>query len=136
RAGKFFNKLARSGSSHEREVDAAQGYVCRVINMPLIEQTRVTRISKRLEGSKDKTEFWMPALPWRCIDYLNMNGCEQEGLYRIPGSGREVKQWQMRFDQEYDIDLFSDPDLYDINTITSLFKAWLRDLPDEVFPKP
>lgn len=82
-----------------------------------------------------------------------MNGCEQEGLYRIPGSGREVKQWQMRFDQgtfllaprrwqrlltdsEHDIDLFSDPDLYDINTITSLFKAWLRDLPDEIFPKP
>lgn len=31
--------------------------------------------------------------------YLNMNGCEQEGLYRIPGSGREVKQWQMRFDR-------------------------------------
>jgi hypothetical protein len=34
-----------------------------------------------------------------------------------------------------DIDLFEVPDLYDINTIGSLFKAWLRELPDELFPK-
>lgn len=27
-----------------------------------------------------------------------MNGCEEEGLYRIPGSGRDVKHWQRRFD--------------------------------------
>ena len=36
---------------------------------------------------------------------------------------------------ELDIDLFEEPDLYDINTIGSLFKAWLRELPDELFPK-
>jgi len=36
--------------------------------LPLVEQTRKTRIAKRLEDSKDKTEFWMPALPWRCIE--------------------------------------------------------------------
>ena len=40
----------------------------RVLNLPLVEQTRITRIAKRLEDSKDKTEFWMPALPWRCIE--------------------------------------------------------------------
>lgn len=27
------------------------------------------------------------------------------------------------------------PNLYDINTIGSMFKAWLRELPDELFPK-
>ena len=61
--------------------------------------------------------------------------CEQEGLYRVPGSGREVKFWQRRFDTEYDINLFDEPELYDVNTIASMFKAWLRDLPDELFPK-
>lgn len=67
--------------------------------------------------------------------YLNMNGCEEEGLYRIPGSGKEVKHWQRRFDSELDINLFEEPDLHDINTIGSMFKAWLRDLPDEILPK-
>lgn len=36
---------------------------------------------------------------------------------------------------EFDVDLFEESDLYDINTIGSLFKAWLRELPDELFPK-
>ncbi|KAL9597406.1 MAG: hypothetical protein Q9219_005159 [cf. Caloplaca sp. 3 TL-2023] len=36
---------------------------------------------------------------------------------------------------ELDIDLFNEADLYDINIIGSLFKAWLRDLPSEILPK-
>ncbi|KAI9892843.1 MAG: hypothetical protein M1814_001002 [Vezdaea aestivalis] len=136
KAGKgILTKFTRSSSSGEREGIADEVYVCRVINKPLIEQTRMTRISKRLEDSKDKTEFWMPALPWRCIDYLNSKGCDAEGLYRIPGSNARVKEWQRRFDHELDIDLFEEPELYDINIIGSMFKAWLRDLPDEILPK-
>jgi hypothetical protein len=34
-----------------------------------------------------------------------------------------------------DIDLLAEDELYDVNTISSMFKAWLRDMPDEVFPK-
>ncbi|KAI9756503.1 MAG: Rhodanese- sulfurtransferase [Chaenotheca gracillima] len=153
KAGKgIFGKLTRSGSSGEKEIVSDENYVCHVITLPLVEQTRRTRIGKRLEHSKDKTEFWMPALPWRCIDYLNYKGCEEEGLYRIPGSGPRVKEWQRRFDTgkfcaenylilianeclELDINLFDAPDLYDINIIGSMFKAWLRELPDEIFPK-
>jgi hypothetical protein len=36
---------------------------------------------------------------------------------------------------EYDIDLFAQDDLYDINIIGSMLKAWLRELPDELLPK-
>lgn len=36
---------------------------------------------------------------------------------------------------EYDIDLFAQADLYDINIVGSMLKAWLRELPDELFPK-
>ncbi|EPS25887.1 hypothetical protein PDE_00823 [Penicillium oxalicum 114-2] len=136
KAGKgFFGKITRSGSTNERELINDDNYVCSVINLPLIEQARKTRIAKKLDGCRDKTEFWMPALPYRCIDYLNFKGCEEEGLYRVPGSGREVKHWQRRFDSELDVSLFDVPDLYDINTVGSLFKAWLRELPDELFPK-
>jgi hypothetical protein len=74
-------------------------YEISVINLPLVAQTRKTRISKRLEESRDKTEFWMPALPWRAIDYLNYKGCEVEGLYRVPGSGPQIKKYQRKFDE-------------------------------------
>lgn len=60
-------KIGRSSSSHEREVPDNE-YVLKVINLPLVEQTRITRISKDLGNCRDKTEYWMPSLPWRCIE--------------------------------------------------------------------
>lgn len=66
----IFGKLGRSSSNHEkdRQQIPQEPYQFKVIHLPLVEQTRITRISSRLENSKDKTEFWMPALPWRCIE--------------------------------------------------------------------
>ncbi|KAI1381977.1 hypothetical protein F4677DRAFT_11386 [Hypoxylon crocopeplum] len=132
----LFGRSGRSASTSDRDMGVDdEHYVLKVINLPLIEQTRLTRISKRLEDSRDKTEFWMPAFPWRAIDYLNLKGTDVEGLYRVPGSGPQIKKWQRKFDEEYDVDLFAQDDLYDINIIGSMFKAWLRELPDELFPK-
>lgn len=72
KAGKgFFGKITRSGSTNERELITDDNYVCSVINLPLIEQSRRTRIAKRLEDCRDKTEFWMPALPYRCVEYVS-----------------------------------------------------------------
>jgi hypothetical protein len=68
-----FGKLGRSSSNHESQTPITnEPYVCKIIHKPLIEQTRLTRISTRLEQSRDKTEFWMPALPWRCIEYVSL----------------------------------------------------------------
>ncbi|KAJ4268237.1 hypothetical protein NW762_002299 [Fusarium torreyae] len=131
---RFFNKSGRGGREDKDALDD-EHYQLKVINLPLVEQTRLTRISKRLEDSRDKTEFWMPAFPWRAIDYLNYKGCEVEGLYRVPGSGPQIKKWQRKFDEQYDVNLFNERDLYDINIIGSMLKAWLRELPDELFPK-
>jgi hypothetical protein len=149
----FFGRSTRTLPTEKEPVVDDEHYVLKVINLPLVEQTRLTRISKRLEQSRDKTEFWMPAFPWRAIDYLNYKGCDVEGLYRVPGSGPQVKKWQRRFDERkypvtirkgataanrrvgYDVNLFDEDDLYDINIIGSMLKAWLRELPDELFPK-
>jgi len=98
--GGLFGKGSRSGSTNERDpIVDDEHYVLKVINLPLLEQARLTRISKRLEDSRDKTEFWMPAFPWRAIDYLNYKGCDVEGLYRVPGSGPQIKKWQRKFDE-------------------------------------
>lgn len=71
KASKFLVKISRSGSSNSKERVDDAAYILQVIRLPLVEQTRRTRIAKRLEDSKDKTEFWMPALPWRCIEYVS-----------------------------------------------------------------
>ena len=96
----LFGNSGRGHTYAEREptIDD-EHYVLKVINLPLVEQTRRTRISKKLEDSRDKTEFWMPAFPWRAIDYLNYKGSDVEGLYRVPGSGPQIKRWQRKFDE-------------------------------------
>jgi hypothetical protein len=63
--GRFFR---HRNSSNTAPPPDFTNYEVKVINQPLVQQTRLTRIAKRLEDSKDKTEFWMPALPWRCIE--------------------------------------------------------------------
>ncbi len=103
-AGMLSNRFFGSSSRHEappvRELTVDdEHYVLKVLSLPLVEQARLTRISKRLEDSRDKTEFWMPAFPWRAIDYLNYKGSEVEGLYRVPGSGPQIKKWQRKFDE-------------------------------------
>lgn len=98
--GLFGGKGERSNSTTQKVMPVDdEHYELKVINQPLYEQTRITRISKRLEDSRDKTEFWMPAFPWRAIDYLNYKGSDVEGLYRVPGSGPQIKKWQRRFDE-------------------------------------
>lgn len=126
-------KIGRANSNHGKEIPDSE-YLLQIINLPLVEQVRITRISKNLGSCRDKTEYWMPSLPWRCIDYLNLN-CESEGLYRVPGSGPQVKHWQRRFDTELDVDLLDEKELYDPNIIGSMLKSWLRELPSEIFPK-
>ena len=68
-----------------------------------------------------------------CHSYLNIN-CESEGLYRVPGSGPQVKHWQRKFDTDLDVDLL-DSEFLDPNTIASMLKSWLRELPEDIFPK-
>ena len=65
------SKIGRSGSHGDKDAPIPvpdNEYTFKVINLPLIEQTKATRISKDLSKCRDKTEFWMPALPWRCIE--------------------------------------------------------------------
>jgi hypothetical protein len=81
-----------------------------------------------------------------------MRGCEEEGLYRVPGAAHQIKYYEQKFDRgmiasalitfvsltlgpDRDIDLIADDSLNDPNVIGSLFKNWLRQLPDEIFPK-
>ena len=98
---KAANRIFGSSKSSDKDTRAyvqPEQFVPKLVNLPLIEQTRATRISKRLETSRDRTEYWMPSLPWRCIDYLNVKGLNQEGLYRIPGANKEILKYQEKFD--------------------------------------
>ena len=139
---RFWKKFGRSGSANEKESSPGPGHPTeehsyRVIKRSVVDQTRITRIRKSMEAARDKTEYWMPSLPYRAIDYLNHHGILSEGLYRVPGSATEVKALQRRFDTGpyYDTDLLEDENLPDVNAVASMMKAWIRDLPEPLLPK-
>lgn len=66
----LLSKITRGGSNHGKPQPVADDgdYVVQVLNKGLVEQTRLTRIAQSYDDCKDKTEFWMPALPWRAIE--------------------------------------------------------------------
>lgn len=70
----LLQKLTRSGSSTDKAGHAGieEEFEPRLLKLPLIQQTRETRIAKSYDHCRDKTEFWMPALPWRCIEYVDI----------------------------------------------------------------
>lgn len=69
RAGKgLMEKFKGSGNNSSEPTIAEEPYQFKLITLPLIEQTRMTRLRGRMSDAKDKTEFWMPALPYRSIE--------------------------------------------------------------------
>lgn len=68
RAGKgLMVKFTRGGNDNDKD-SPPEEYKLQVINLPLVQQVRRTRLQSRLQDAKDKTEFWLPALPYRCIE--------------------------------------------------------------------
>lgn len=74
----------------------------------------------------------VPKMVLKCIHFINSYGLKEEGLYRVSGSGQEVKDLKYAFSQhgpEFDI-----PPTTDVHAVTSLIKAFARELPEELLP--
>lgn len=74
----------------------------------------------------------IPLIVEQCVSYLRQHGMKEEGIFRLPGRSTLVKELQERFD------LGEKPNLEviqpDVHTVASLFKLYLRQLPEPVIP--
>lgn len=68
------------------------------------------------------------ALPW-----LNEHGLDEEGLYRVPGSTALLADLRTSFDAGVHVALPPPPDLLP-ETVGSLIKDYVRELPDPLLP--
>ncbi|KAF3940257.1 hypothetical protein ABW19_dt0208257 [Dactylella cylindrospora] len=104
-----------------------------VVGMPLPEATTRTRVAKELVPGVDAAAYWLPAMAYRLISYLNVHGPREQGIYRVPGSTMAVDTLREEFARRHDVDLFqSPPD--DVNTASSLLKTYIRELPEPILP--
>lgn len=80
-------------------------------------------------------KYWCPAIVIRTLDYLNKQGLDEEGLYRVPGSTETIKLLKHEFDCYGDvlIETMNAPDReIQVADVASLFKLFLRELPSPI----
>uniref|UniRef100_A0A8C9NSP2 Myosin IXA n=1 Tax=Serinus canaria TaxID=9135 RepID=A0A8C9NSP2_SERCA len=69
----------------------------------------------------------VPLLVEKLINYIEMHGLYTEGIYRKSGSTNKIKELRQGLDTDIDNVNLDD---YNIHVIASVFKQWLRDLPN------
>ncbi|XP_006110854.2 rho GTPase-activating protein 25 isoform X2 [Pelodiscus sinensis] len=73
----------------------------------------------------------VPILMEKCAEFIREHGMNEEGIFRLPGQDNLVKHLRDAFDAgerpSFDRDT-------DVHTVASLFKLYLRELPEPVVP--
>uniref|UniRef100_UPI00398EB5A2 rho GTPase-activating protein 25-like n=1 Tax=Pristiophorus japonicus TaxID=55135 RepID=UPI00398EB5A2 len=73
----------------------------------------------------------VPIIVEQCADFMREHGLNEEGIFRLPGQDNLVKELRDAFDSgerpSFDRDT-------DVHTVASLFKLYLRELPEPVIP--
>ncbi|KAJ3268136.1 hypothetical protein HK104_005463, partial [Borealophlyctis nickersoniae] len=75
----------------------------------------------------------VPAVIYRSIEYLDVHGLEEVGLYRLSGSATEVSNLKILFNSGADLDLTTIQT--DTHAVASMFKSYLRELPESILTK-
>ncbi|KAI8142677.1 hypothetical protein BJV82DRAFT_713799 [Fennellomyces sp. T-0311] len=95
-----------------------------VFGIPLEDAIKVAKVTDQYE---------LPAIVYRCIDYLEAkNAIQEEGIYRLSGSAVKIRNLKSKFNEEGDVDLLASGEHYDIHAVSGLLKMWLRELPGNV----
>uniref|UniRef100_A0A3B3QQT1 Myosin IXA n=1 Tax=Paramormyrops kingsleyae TaxID=1676925 RepID=A0A3B3QQT1_9TELE len=69
----------------------------------------------------------VPLVVEKLINYIEMHGLYTEGIYRKSGSANKIKELKQGLDADVNSTNLDD---YNIHVIASVFKQWLRDLPN------
>ncbi|XP_077162186.1 rho GTPase-activating protein 25 isoform X2 [Paroedura picta] len=73
----------------------------------------------------------VPILVEKCAEFIKKHGLNEEGIFRLPGQDNLVKQLRDAFDAGERPSFDQETD---VHTVASLFKLYLRELPEPVIP--
>jgi len=101
------NRLSRVRSAHRDHFSA-----------PLANQARGS------SGGK------LPVILCQFVEKIQMNGMEEEGIFRVPGNHAVVQETRRKLSAGIEVDF----DKLNVVDVASLFKLWLRELPEPLIP--
>ncbi|KAG6381584.1 hypothetical protein JVT61DRAFT_178 [Boletus reticuloceps] len=133
---------SRSFWNFGKPADRVPTFVPRaVFGIPLEESLEIAEIAR------------LPAVVFRCIQYLEAKKADQEeGIYRLSGSSAVIKGLKDRFNtgmleipswhhgaltirKEEDLDLLASDEYWDPHAIAGLLKSFLRELPASILTR-
>jgi len=90
-------------------------------------------LAEAIAASKIKANYELPAVVYRCIEYLDKNNAQnEEGIYRLSGSAATIQALKDRFNNEGDFNLVDSEEMYDIHAVAGLLKLFLRELTEPI----
>ncbi|KAI9242310.1 MAG: hypothetical protein BYD32DRAFT_403857 [Podila humilis] len=93
-------------------------------------------LEQAIEQAQVQPGYELPAVVYRCIEYLNVHRAKlEEGIYRLNGSSAVIKSLKERFNHDGDVALLAGEEYYDIHAVAGLLKLFLRDLPSSVLTR-
>uniref|UniRef100_A0A336MS25 CSON003263 protein n=1 Tax=Culicoides sonorensis TaxID=179676 RepID=A0A336MS25_CULSO len=77
---------------------------------------------------------YVPMILARCIEIVEAKGLGIVGIYRIPGNTAAITQLTEQVNRGFDEQTLNDPRWDDVNVVSSLLKAFIRNLPEPILP--
>ncbi|KIJ67689.1 hypothetical protein HYDPIDRAFT_107154 [Hydnomerulius pinastri MD-312] len=88
---------------------------------------------QRSEPSASLESRYVPAIVVRCAQHILAWGVQEQGLFRVSGRSSHVAKLRADFDTGADFDIVqSNPGDLDPHAVASIFKAYLRELPEPI----
>ena len=74
------------------------------------------------------TRAGVPLLIYKCIEFIEDNGMEEIGLYRISGRSKQIDDLTLQFDQDCRA-LVINPEVFTVHDVAGVLKRFFRALP-------
>ncbi|KAF4584073.1 Rho GAP domain-containing protein [Ophiocordyceps camponoti-floridani] len=84
------------------------------------------------------SDIRLPSVVYRCLEYLvSHDAAQEQGIFRVSGSLTAVRRLRELFEEKGDVELSGEQiDVaFDVHTVASLLKLYLRELPDPILTK-
>ncbi|KAJ3038245.1 hypothetical protein HDV00_000842 [Rhizophlyctis rosea] len=101
-----------------------------VFGVPLVDAVSRSQVEMVGRGGYRIEPTDVPAVVYRSIEFMDVYGLEEVGIYRLSGSAKEVAGLKQLFNAGADLDLTSIQ--IDPHTVSSMFKAFFRELPESI----